>query len=1241
MNRKEADRTKRPKTHPGTYVGNNRQMLQDIRDSLSHVRKPPNVEVSKVESMQLKVESGSSSSNSDPRTGGGIFKSSAYRQNALAEIRNSLLPFANAINCSASPMSTLSSSTTSGVSSASGLSTASGSSSPCPTAQHQNGIEKDVGGHSQRFIIQQLVPHGYDEEMIVKAIKIAPVRSVEVVAEILMRASNDGPMCLLPKAVRRQSFEPDFSNAVALLRGSPSTIDSSTTASNRSDSPSCAPIQIRSGFVDPPRLISQPGDGAGYIPVSRQYSPNFGLEPPPPPPPRPQAPSCSTRGTTPPPSPSQPPFLPSSQVPHLLKRISPVPQSTRPQVVSYCTNLSQSSNTQRGTSPSSLGRLPVVVQNSQQIQQQLNQQLQNLALYNGSSVAISTGQVEPPPPYPIGIPVGKITPPLGFSISPQSRQSPTQPSALDYNPVQSQKRAGVATFQSSPLSLPNTGISTSVAVGVSVASRPVPLQAWSTRQPPIIMQSVKSTQVQKPVLQTAIAPTAPPPPCYPSSVQQQKTAADIHAVHRSSLGNVESPGPSHSNLLASSPTAASAASPVQTIVPTTDPPSYASSIQALAAQHGLAMPTAAASVASTATTNVCNSILSSYNLQLHSGASLQPGDNFPGKSSVLQVSSDSGNTSCGNSHAVNYIHDTQLQKRSVHVVPHPTSQNKFSSAKCDPCISFCSDSSNSIDVGNQLAMSFTSGLSSDPSLQEGQSRAPPPPLPPAHKTTLHSPIPERKSKDRDDEGAETKVKNYSPQAYKFYMEQHMENVFKSRQQRIHRRVQLETEMAKVGLSEEAQCQMRRMLHQKESNYIRLRRAKMEKSMFVKIRTIGVGAFGEVALVRKIDTNHLYAMKTLRKVDVLKRNQVAHVKAERDILAEADNEWVVKLYYSFQDKDNLYFVMDYIPGGDLMSLLIKFGTFDEPLARFYIAELLCAIESVHKMGFIHRDIKPDNILIDRDGHIKLTDFGLCTGFRWTHNSKYYQRNGEHGRQDSMDPDESCWTNECRCHDASTTNSSSAPLKPLERRRLRREHQRCLAHSLVGTPNYIAPEVLMRTGYTQLCDWWSVGVIMYEMLVGQPPFLANTPAETQLKVIHWETTLRIPKHDNFSAEAKDLIMKLCTSHDKRIGKNGASEVKVHPFFNGVDFEGGLRRQRAPYLPTICFATDTSNFDPVDPDKLRNSDGSDESRSEMGVDGGKHPEHAFFEFTFRRFFDDGGHAYPTKLGLDDNDGQGPVYV
>lgn len=489
-----------------------------------------------------------------------------------------------------------------------------------------------------------------------------------------------------------------------------------------------------------------------------------------------------------------------------------------------------------------------------------------------------------------------------------------------------------------------------------------------------------------------------------------------------------------------------------------------------------------------------------------------------------------------------------------------------------------------------------------------------------------SPVPVRKN-GKDEEKRESRIKSYSPFAFKFYMEQHVENVIKTYQQKMNRRLQLEQEMAKAGLCEAEQEQMRKILYQKESNYNRLKRAKMDKSMFVKIKTLGIGAFGEVCLACKVDTHALYAMKTLRKKDVLNRNQVAHVKAERDILAEADNEWVVKLYYSFQDKENLYFVMDYIPGGDMMSLLIRMEVFPENLARFYIAELTLAIESVHKMGFIHRDIKPDNILIDLDGHIKLTDFGLCTGFRWTHNSKYYQK-GSHIRQDSMEPSD-LWddVSNCRCGDR---------LKTLEQR-AKKQHQRCLAHSLVGTPNYIAPEVLLRKGYTQLCDWWSVGVILFEMLVGQPPFLAPSPTETQLKVINWENTLHIPSQIKLSSEATDFITKLCCSAEERLGRNGADDIKAHPFFDSIDFSTDIRRQPAPYIPKISHPMDTSNFDPVEEDASWDDTSEDNSRAwdPQTSSGGKHTEHAFYEFTFRRFFDDNGYPfrYPKPSGLEVN--------
>lgn len=498
-------------------------------------------------------------------------------------------------------------------------------------------------------------------------------------------------------------------------------------------------------------------------------------------------------------------------------------------------------------------------------------------------------------------------------------------------------------------------------------------------------------------------------------------------------------------------------------------------------------------------------------------------------------------------------------------------------------------------------------------------------------------------------------KNLTPTATKFYFEQHFENVMKSTKERHKRRAQLEEEMQMVGLSQDARNQMRQTLWHKESIYNRLKRTKMDITMFEKINKIGTGAFGEVWLVRKIDTNMLYAMKILRKSEVLKRNQVAHVKAERDILAEADNEWVVKLYFSFQDEKFLYFVMDYIPGGDLMSLLIKRGIFPENLAKFYIAELVLAIESVHRMGFVHRDIKPDNVLIDKDGHIKLTDFGLCTGFRWTHETKYYQK-GDHERQQSLEDDMHPWNamDYPINYNEHLIQKPLLTMKPLERKHFRK-NMRSLAHSLVGTPNYIAPEVLMRSGYTQLCDWWSVGVIMYEMLVGQPPFMANSPADTQLKVINWEKTLHIPKQAELSLAARDLILRLCTSQERRLGVNGVDEIKSHPWFHSVDWSYGVRRMQAPHRPLISSPTDTSNFDAMEePERISSDEEAtladndcDEASAEPSPQRqGRHQEHAFYEFTFRRFFNDGGiNCEPSRhYSSDDSCSDStkePVYV
>lgn len=361
----------------------------------------------------------------------------------------------------------------------------------------------------------------------------------------------------------------------------------------------------------------------------------------------------------------------------------------------------------------------------------------------------------------------------------------------------------------------------------------------------------------------------------------------------------------------------------------------------------------------------------------------------------------------------------------------------------------------------------------------------------------------------------------------------------------------------------------------------MRRTRLSLEDFQTVKVIGKGAFGEVRLVQKKDTGKIYAMKTLLKSEMYKKDQLAHVKAERDVLAGSDSPWVVSLYYSFQDAQYLYLIMEFLPGGDLMTMLIRWQIFTEDVTRFYMAECILAIEAIHKLGFIHRDIKPDNILIDIRGHVKLSDFGLSTGFHKTHDSNYYkkllQQDEANGGSNAANLQKPQLPNGQGESNRNTMLVDAIHLTISNRQQIQtwRKSRRLMAYSTVGTPDYIAPEIFLYQGYGQECDWWSLGAIMYECLIGWPPFCSETPQETYRKIMNFEQTLHFPEDVHISYEAEDLIRRLLTNADQRMGRHGgADEIKTHPFFRGVDWNA-IRQVDAPYIPKLSSITDTRFF------------------------------------------------------------------
>lgn len=397
-------------------------------------------------------------------------------------------------------------------------------------------------------------------------------------------------------------------------------------------------------------------------------------------------------------------------------------------------------------------------------------------------------------------------------------------------------------------------------------------------------------------------------------------------------------------------------------------------------------------------------------------------------------------------------------------------------------------------------------------------------------------------------------------------------------------MQLEKKM--IGLPEEKKKMLRDHLEYEETQISKESRKKISPADFESLAVIGRGAFGEVRLVRRKPTNksgtqqnndpfsnRIYALKSMKKEMMVVKNQVGHVKAERDVLASADdnNRWLTLLHYSFTDESHLYMVMEFMPGGDLMSLLMKEDTFSESVTRFFMAEAAHAISSVHALGYIHRDIKPDNMLLDSRGHLKLTDLGLCKKVGEVSPSDHpevvldvLRRQAHQGGPMDMD-----------------FGGPQFPRGQLPARFTDSKVRREMAYSTVGTPDYIAPEVLAAqngsSGYSYTCavDWWSLGVIMYECLVGYTPFYAEDPVTTCRKILRWRQCLEIPPETRaqLSTECIDFLSCLIAGPETRIGsaidgsteyKNGFAQVVQHPWFAGFDWDG-LADCEGPLLPS----------------------------------------------------------------------------
>ena len=345
---------------------------------------------------------------------------------------------------------------------------------------------------------------------------------------------------------------------------------------------------------------------------------------------------------------------------------------------------------------------------------------------------------------------------------------------------------------------------------------------------------------------------------------------------------------------------------------------------------------------------------------------------------------------------------------------------------------------------------------------------------------------------------------------------------------------LQEKLQSSGLPESKRLEIISEINKQEIHNIQKKLQKNSANNYESISIIGRGAFGEVHICREIKTGEIVAIKKIKKEYIENKSHIKYIINEQDFLSKVDSPWIVKLKSSFQEGDYLYLVMEYMPGGDLMGLLIAKDILTEEEAKFYICEMILAIDSIHELNCIHRDIKPDNILIGKDGHIKLTDFGLAKISDVTF------------KEDIIDYK----VNEKKYgHDRN--------------------------YSSVGTAYYAAPEIINKKSYGQDIDWWSLGVILFEMMAGYAPFCSKNTPDVCYKISNFKEYLVFPAKCKASDICKDLILKLLNNSEKRLGKNGSYEIKSHPFFKGVNWLK-IREMKPPFIPKLKNDYDNKYFD-----------------------------------------------------------------